>query len=121
MLFMQIKALYPDILDSEFRLQNDSDGKGDYIKEWNTDRFPKPTQADLDSMSSKAGYTQELLAIKSARVTEYPAIGDQLDAILKQLSIMSEDKTISLIPELQAIISDWQKVKTENPLPIEVV
>jgi hypothetical protein len=41
-LYEQIKAVYPE-LDREFAegvitLQNDSDGKGDYIAEWNYDK-----------------------------------------------------------------------------------
>ena len=31
-------------------LQNDSDGKGDYIREWNHDSLAKPTQSELDAV-----------------------------------------------------------------------
>jgi len=31
-------------------LQNDSDGKGDYIKEWNHPTLAKPTQEQLDAI-----------------------------------------------------------------------
>ena len=39
-LYEKIIALYPELADYDFadgdiRIQNDSDGKGDYIKEWN--------------------------------------------------------------------------------------
>jgi hypothetical protein len=34
-------------------LQNDSDGRGDYIKEWNLD-IAKPTTAQLDALESQA-------------------------------------------------------------------
>ena len=47
----KIKALYPTLQDSDFldtiRLQNDSDGKGDYIKEWNHPTLPRPTEEEL--------------------------------------------------------------------------
>jgi hypothetical protein len=47
----KIKAIYPELQDSDFlntiRLQNDSDGKGDYIKEWNHPTLPKPTEEQL--------------------------------------------------------------------------
>jgi hypothetical protein len=50
-LYDKIKALYPTLQDSDFldtiRLQNDSDGKGDYIKEWNHPTLPKPTEEQL--------------------------------------------------------------------------
>lgn len=50
-LYEKIKAIYPELQDSDFldtiRLQNDSDGKGDYIKEWNHPTLPKPTEEQL--------------------------------------------------------------------------
>ena len=50
-LYDKIKALYPTLQDSDFldtiRLQNDSDGKGDYIKEWNHPTFARPTEEQL--------------------------------------------------------------------------
>ena len=50
-LYEKIKALYPTLQDSDFldtiRLQNDSDGKGDYIKEWNHPTFARPTEEQL--------------------------------------------------------------------------
>ena len=50
-LYDKIKALYPTLQDSDFldtiRLQNDSDGKGDYIKEWNHPTLPRPTDEQL--------------------------------------------------------------------------
>jgi len=32
-------------------LQNDSDGRGDYIKEWNHPTETQPTQAELDGVA----------------------------------------------------------------------
>jgi hypothetical protein len=50
-LYEKIKAIYPTLQDSDFldtiRLQNDSDGKGDYIKEWNHPTFARPTEEQL--------------------------------------------------------------------------
>ena len=50
-LFEKIKAIYPELTDHDFfttiRLQNDSDGKGDYIKEWNHPTLPRPTEEQL--------------------------------------------------------------------------
>jgi hypothetical protein len=49
-LFDRIMALYPDLTPQDFmttiRLQNDSDGNGDYIKEWNH-TYPRPTDEQL--------------------------------------------------------------------------
>jgi hypothetical protein len=50
-LYDKIKTLYPELQDADFmttiRLQNDSDGKGDYIKEWNHPTLAKPTEEQL--------------------------------------------------------------------------
>jgi hypothetical protein len=47
----KIKALYPSLQDSDFmdtiRLQNDSDGKGDYIAKWEHPTLAKPTEEQL--------------------------------------------------------------------------
>jgi len=50
----KIKSLYPEITSGDFvtviKLQNDSDGREDYIKEWNHPTLPRPTQEQLDSV-----------------------------------------------------------------------
>ena len=50
-LYDKIKAIYPELTDSDFvtviRLQNDSDGKGDYIKEWSHPVLTRPTEEQL--------------------------------------------------------------------------
>jgi hypothetical protein len=50
-LYEKIKQLYPDLTDNDFltviRLQNDSDGKGDYIAKWDHPTLPRPTDAQL--------------------------------------------------------------------------
>ena len=54
MLYDKIMALYPSLTDKDFmtviRLQNDSDGKGDYIKNWSHPDFPQPTKEQLDAI-----------------------------------------------------------------------
>ena len=50
-LYEKIKALYPELQDADFmdtiRLQNDSDGKGDYIAEWSHPTWARPTEEQL--------------------------------------------------------------------------
>ena len=55
-LSQKIKKLYPSLTQEDFypttgtiALQNDSDGKGDYIKAWNHPTLTQPTQAQLDA------------------------------------------------------------------------
>lgn len=51
MLYEKIKTLYPTLSDTEFNqyvmLQNDSDGKGDYIVKWEHPTLAKPTDEQL--------------------------------------------------------------------------
>ena len=57
-LYEKIKTLYPTLTDADFApttgtimLQNVSDGKGDYIKEWNHPTLTQPTQEQLDAIT----------------------------------------------------------------------
>ena len=49
----KIMALYPELTTQDFlttiRLQNDSDGRGDYIAEWNH-TLPRPTDEQLGAV-----------------------------------------------------------------------
>jgi hypothetical protein len=51
-LYDKIKLLYPSLEDKDFirtiQLQNDSDGKGDYIKSWEHPTYARPTQEQLN-------------------------------------------------------------------------
>lgn len=56
-LYDRIIRIYPDLKMEDFMfaggtiiLWNDSDGKGDYIREWNHPTYPKPTQEQLDAI-----------------------------------------------------------------------
>ena len=53
-LYDKIKSIYPQLTDNDFltviRLQNDSDGNGDYIKSWTHPTLTQPTQAQLDAI-----------------------------------------------------------------------
>ena len=50
-LYDKIMALYPSLTQQDFltviRLQNDSDGRGDYIAKWEHPTLPKPTAEQL--------------------------------------------------------------------------
>jgi hypothetical protein len=53
-LYEKIIALYPELTDADFlstiRLQNDSDGKGDYIAKWDHPTLPRPTDEQLGAV-----------------------------------------------------------------------
>jgi len=51
-LIEKILKLYPelktyDFLNGAIRLQNDSDGRGDYIAKWEHPTLPRPTDEEL--------------------------------------------------------------------------
>jgi hypothetical protein len=50
-LYEKIKNIYPQLTDNDFftviTLQNDSDGKGDYIAKWDHPTLAKPTDEQL--------------------------------------------------------------------------
>lgn len=50
-LYDKIMALYPSLTTQDFltviRLQNDSDGRGDYIAAWDHPTLPRPTDEQL--------------------------------------------------------------------------
>jgi hypothetical protein len=50
-LYDKIIALYPSLKQEDFltviTLQNDSDGKGDYIAKWEHPTLPRPTDEEL--------------------------------------------------------------------------
>jgi hypothetical protein len=50
-LFEKIMLVYPELTEPDFRtvitLQNDSDGKGDYIAKWEHPTLPRPTDEQL--------------------------------------------------------------------------
>ena len=52
-MFEKIKSLYPSLTAEDFSskgtitLQNDSDGKGDYIAKWEHPTLARPTEQEL--------------------------------------------------------------------------
>ena len=65
-------------------LQDDSDGKGPYIKEWNLD-IAQPSDSDLASAESDADKHEANATVRATRKAEYGDIGDQLDEIYKDI------------------------------------
>ena len=99
--------------DSEFssgniKLQNDSDGDGDYIKTWNVSGVTKPTDSQLNALASTATTEQNNYKIRKTRKRAYGDIGDQLDLLYKDMLAGKLDTT-----------GEWAKavkaVKDANP------
>jgi len=62
-------------------LQDDSDGNGPYIKEWNIDGLDKPSDANLAVHEAAGNTTEANGVVRSTRRAAYGDIGDQLDEI----------------------------------------
>ena len=84
---------------NDVRLQDDSDGKGAYIKEWNLN-IAQPTEAQLSAQESSANTEEANNAVRNTRRKAYGDIGDQLDEIYK---------------DIDAWKARIQKIKTDNP------
>jgi hypothetical protein len=65
-------------------LQDDSDGKGPYIKEWNLD-IAQPTDAQLSAHETAANTEEANNNVRATRKAAYGDIGEQLDEIYKDI------------------------------------
>ena len=80
-------------------LQDDSNGQGAYIKEWNLD-IARPTDAQLSAQESAANTEEANNQVRATRKAAYGDIGDQLDEIYK---------------DIDAWKARIQGIKTNNP------
>jgi hypothetical protein len=65
----------------EVILQDDSNGQGAYIKEWNATDKPKPTDAQLNALETEATKLENNAKADSNRQKEYGSWEQQLDYI----------------------------------------
>ena len=65
-------------------LQDDGDGNGAYIKEWNLD-IAEPTNDQLATFESAGDTEENNNQIRATRRAAYGDIGDQLDEIYKDI------------------------------------
>ena len=89
-------------------LQNDSDGRGDYIKSWNVSGVAQPTEEQLNAVDSAADLSERQNEARAARRTAYGDWGSQLDMQYHD----SKDGTSTWEDHVAA-------VKTANPIPTE--
>jgi len=68
----------------DVKLQDDSDGKGAYIKEWNLD-IAQPTDAQLSAQETAANKEEANAQVRPTRRSAYGDIGEQLDEIYKDI------------------------------------
>lgn len=82
-------------------LQDDSDGKGPYIKSWSIHGLDKPTDEQLASYETAANTEESNNQVRATRKAAYGDIGDQLDEIYK---------------DIDAWKARIAAIKSENPL-----
>jgi len=66
-------------------LQDDSDGKGPYIKSWNVSGLAQPSDSDLVGYDTAGDTEESNNTVRSTRKAAYGDIGDQLDEIFKDI------------------------------------
>jgi len=88
-------------------LQDDSNGQGPYIKEWNL-AIAKPTDAQLNAVDAAADLAERQAAVRATRRAAYGDIGAQLDMQYHD----NVDGTTTWKDHVAA-------VKTANPIPTE--
>jgi len=84
---------------TDVKLQDDSNGQGVYIAEWNLD-IAQPTDAQLTSYETAANTAEANAQVDATRRNEYGNIGDQLDEIYH---------------DIDAWKARIQTIKTNNP------
>ena len=65
---------------NDVKLQDDSNGQGAYIKEWNLD-IAQPTDEQLASYETAANTAEANATVDATRRSQYGSWGDQLDEI----------------------------------------
>jgi len=92
---------------SDVLLQDDSNGQGPYIKEWNL-AIARPTDAQLNAVDAAADLAERQAAVRATRKQAYGDIGAQLDMQYHD----NVDGTTTWKDHVAA-------VKTANPIPTE--
>ena len=69
---------------NDVMLQDDSDGKGAYIKEWNLD-IAQPTDEQLASYETAANTAESNAQVDATRRQAYGSWNDQLDEIFHDI------------------------------------
>ena len=66
-------------------LQDDSDGKGPYIKSWSVDGLAQPSDSALAAHDTAGDTEESNNTVRATRKAAYGDIGDQLDEIYKDI------------------------------------
>lgn len=106
---LMLRHLFPDLQPGVDYIVQD-DGKGPYLKEWNTTVTRPKLKASMDKFLENK--TKEKFQVSHTRASQMPTLKSQVEVIMKILKTMNIDD-----PEFQAIDAQIQQVKTNNPYP----
>ena len=89
-------------------LQDDSNGQGPYIKEWNVSGVTQPTAEQLNAVDTAADLEERQNAVRATRRNAYGDLGSQLD--------MQYHDNVDGTTTWKDHVAN---VKTANPIPTE--
>ena len=95
----------------DFSLQDNGDGSGVFIKEWNSGS-PQPTQAEIEAAEATWQTEYDAQAYARTREAAYPSIGDQLDMLWHAI-----DDNATLKTRYADFHTAIKAVKDANPKP----
>ena len=80
-LYLEANSVDSVDFTSDVLLQDDSNGQGPYIKEWNVSGVSKPTDDQLASYETAGNTAESNAQVDATRRAAYGDIGEQLDEI----------------------------------------
>ena len=87
--------------NTKVELQNDSDGRGDYIKRWIYDGLAQPTDEQLNALDAQATTLESNNQVIQTRKNLYGSTAEQLEYIVEN--------------GVSAFITKQQQIKMDNP------
>ena len=100
-IYLEENSKTEDELFKNIILQNDSDGRGDYIASWNVSGLAQPTEEQLNALVSQADTLQSNNQVIATRINLYGSTSAQLEYIVEN--------------GVDAFITKQNQIKTENP------
>ena len=88
--------------DSDFTLQDNSDGAGTFIAEWNSDS-PQPSEADITTAHNEWQTEYDGNAYQRTRADAYAEIKEQLDLLYHDMAADKGDKTGTWYAAVKAV------------------
>jgi hypothetical protein len=85
------------------RLQNDKDGKGDYVHTWNVSGLAKPNDSKIAEYETAGNTAETLHDVLNKRAREYKELKEQLDLLYHDMVADKGDKTGEWFKHIKAV------------------